>query len=100
MSRRMALLVSGANTVVLAGIVVPVAMAVARLGSDKSWSILEPILLMSFAVAALLMLVMVFACSRNSSLSPSQRRRWELGLLIGGPVTSLAYFIREAKNGA
>jgi len=46
------------------------------------------------------MLSMVIFCVRNQSLSSSERLRWELALLVGGPITSLLYFLQQAKKGA
>ena len=54
----------------------------------------------AFAAGAILAVTMLIVCRRDKSLSAAQRRRWELWLLVGGAVTSLVYFVRQARKGA
>ena len=100
MSRRLAQVICAVHGVVLLGILLPFALALLDVHSGRLASSAEPLALISLTAAALLMLFMVIACMRNQDLSASERLRRELGLLVGGPITSLFYFLRQAKSGA
>ncbi len=56
--------------------------------------------LATFAAGTVLALTMLIACRRDQSPSAAERRRWELWLLVGGALTSFAYFVRRARKGA
>ena len=92
--------ICAAHLVVVVGIVLPFVLSVLGVHSASLGTIVEPITLISLVGAALLMLWMIIACVRNRSLSSSERLRWELGLLVGGPITSFLYFFQLAKKGA
>jgi cytochrome c biogenesis factor len=100
MSPRIARVICAVHLVVLAGILVPFALSLLGVHSATAGAVAEPITLISLAIAALLMLSMVIFCVRNQSLTSSERLRWELALLVGGPITSLLYFLQQAKKGA
>jgi cytochrome c biogenesis factor len=100
MSPRLARVICAVHLIVLAGILLPFVFSLLGVHSAAVGAVVEPITLISFAAAALLMLSMVIFCVRNQSLSASQRLRWELALLVGGPITSFLYFLQQAKKGA
>jgi hypothetical protein len=99
MSRRLAQALTAVSGLALFGLVVVSTSAVLqiRLMPESLFTVLA---LGSFALAAIVMLCMVIACVRDVSLSPSLRLRWELALVVGGPLTALLYFVRQAKKGA
>ena len=59
---------------------------------------MDGVLMFSFACAVTLVIWMFVSCVRNASLNRRERLRWELLLLIGGPITAMIYLYRELSE--
>jgi len=58
----------------------------------------EPAMLVSFVVSVVLVGWMFLACARSESLTRREKNRWYGLLLIGGPVTAVAYLWGERST--
>lgn len=57
--------------------------------------VFDIVIVPSFAAMALLMLWMLVETIRDERLSPRERLRWQLFLLVGGPITACVYLSRR-----
>ncbi len=56
---------------------------------------LDGAMLYSFVAGVILMTWMLVSCVRDKSLSSAERLRWELLLVIGGPITAIVFLYRS-----
>jgi hypothetical protein len=98
MSKQLARLAMIAHVPVL-GIVSPWLCLVAGIHSERADAIAWPLVLIGSTLGALLVMAMLIACIKNPFLSSPEKRKWELLIFLGGPITTFAYFWHEAKHG-
>lgn len=68
------------------------------LASHISPAFLDRTLLASFTAGVLLSAWMLVACIRDKSLSASERLRWELLLVVGGPITAIVFLHKSTRS--
>jgi hypothetical protein len=59
---------------------------------------MDRVLMISFVCAVTLVIWMFVSCVRNAALDKRERLRWELLLVVGGPITAMVYLHRKLSE--